>query len=146
VQGANPFSPHTVFANRNIIMDHLRITVEGKVYEVTVEAIGTETPAQPAPAIRSAAPAPGRAAVHAPAATPLPAAAQAGDALSPLAGIVQAIEAPVGTSVREGDLVITLEAMKMYTPIHAIASGTITALHVKAGQAVEEGQVLYTIG
>lgn len=132
-------------------MDHLRITVEGKVYEVTVEAIGTESsaqpaPAQPVPAFRSAAPAPARAAVPAPASTPRPAAAQAGDAVSPLAGIVQAIDAPVGTSVQEGDLVITLEAMKMYTPIHAIASGTITALHVKAGQAVEEGQVLYTIG
>jgi biotin carboxyl carrier protein len=36
--------------------------------------------------------------------------------------------------------------MKMYTPINAIASGTITAIHVKVGDAVEEGQVLYTIG
>jgi biotin carboxyl carrier protein len=42
--------------------------------------------------------------------------------------------------------VLTLEAMKMYTPINAQAAGTITAIHVKVGDAVEEGQLLYTIG
>ena len=36
--------------------------------------------------------------------------------------------------------------MKMYTAINASATGTITAIHVKVGDAVEEGQVLYTIG
>ena len=56
------------------------------------------------------------------------------------------IEAAPGTRVSEGDLVITLEAMKMYTAINATASGTVTAIHVKIGDAVEEGQVLYTIG
>jgi biotin carboxyl carrier protein len=131
-------------------MDHLRITVEGKVYDVTVEKIGADSSAPSAPVVRSAAPAApaARAAAPAPAPapTPKPAAAGAGDAVSPLAGIVQAIDANVGTTVKEGDLVITLEAMKMYTPINAIASGTITAIHVKVGDAVEEGQVLYTIG
>lgn len=128
-------------------MDHLRITVEGKVYDVVVEKIGSETSSAPAPApvVRAAA-APARAAAPAPAPAPKPAAAGAGDAVSPLAGIVQAIDAAVGASVNEGDLVITLEAMKMYTPINATASGTITAIHVKVGDAVEEGQVLYTIG
>lgn len=125
-------------------MEHLRITVEGKVYEVVVERIGEETDGHPVPAaVRQSAPA-ARPAV-APAAAPRPAAA-AGDAASPLAGIVQAVDAPVGTVVKEGDLVITLEAMKMYTPINAVASGTITAVHVKVGEAVEEGQILYTIG
>jgi hypothetical protein len=59
---------------------------------------------------------------------------------SPLAGIVQAIEVAVGAQVKEGDLVITLEAMKMYTPINATSTGTIKAIHVKTGDAVEEGQ------
>ena len=130
-------------------MDHLRITVEGKVYDVVVEKIGAEPAAStaPPPVVRSApAAAPARAAAPAPAPAPKPAAAGAGDAVSPLAGIVQAIDAAVGSTVNEGDLVITLEAMKMYTPINAVASGTITAIHVKVGDAVEEGQVLYTIG
>jgi biotin carboxyl carrier protein len=131
-------------------MEHLRITVEGKAYDVVVEKIGGEdSPAAAAPVVRAAAPAPARAAAPAaPAAAPAPKpiAAGAGDAPSPLAGIVQAIDAAVGASVKEGDLVITLEAMKMYTPINAIASGTIKAIHVKVGDAVEEGQILYTIG
>jgi biotin carboxyl carrier protein len=130
-------------------MDHLRITVEGTVYDVVVEKISSDNTAAPAPVVRAAAPAPARAAAPAaaaPAPAPKPAAASAGDAASPLAGLVQAIDAAVGATVNEGDLVLTLEAMKMYTPINAIASGTITAIHVKVGDAVEEGQVLYTIG
>lgn len=128
-------------------MDHLRITVEGKVYDVIVEKIdGNESAATPAPAqaVRSASPAARPAAAPAPA--PKPVAAGAGDAASPLAGLVQAIDAEVGTVVAEGELVLTLEAMKMYTPINAPMSGTITAIHVKVGDAVEEGQILYTIG
>jgi biotin carboxyl carrier protein len=126
-------------------MDHLRITVEGKIYDVIVEKIdGNDSTsyAAPAPAVRSAA----RAAAPAPAPAPKPVAAGTGDAASPLAGIVQAVDAIVGAHVNEGDLVITLEAMKMYTPINAPMSGTIKAIHVKVGDAVEEGQILYTIG
>ncbi len=59
---------------------------------------------------------------------------------------VENLEREVGATVSEGDLVITLEAMKMYTAINAPGSGTITAIHVAVGDAVEEGQVLYTIG
>jgi biotin carboxyl carrier protein len=127
-------------------MDHLRITVDGKTYDVIVEKTGQEAASAPAPqqSVRSAAPA--RPAAPAPAPAPKPAAAGSGDATSPLAGIVQAISLDVGAKVNEGDLVITLEAMKMYTPINSPASGTITAIHVKIGDAVEEGQVLYTIG
>ena len=129
-------------------MEHLRITIAGKVYDVIVEKIeGAES----APVVRTAAPAvvkPAPAPAPAPPA-PAPApvtAAHAGNVTSPLAGLVQAIALDVGAPVKAGDLVITLEAMKMYTPINAPASGTIQAIHVKLGDAVEEGQVLYTIG
>lgn len=130
-------------------MEHLRITVEGKVYEVVVEKLDhdeAESPAAAAPVVRAAAPA-ARAAAPAPAPAPTPvAAASAGDVTSPLAGIVQAVEVAVGATVSEGDLIITLEAMKMYTPINAASGGTIKAIHVKVGDAVEEGQPLYAIG
>jgi biotin carboxyl carrier protein len=123
-------------------MDHLRITVQGQVYDVIVESI--ERDSVTSPVVKSSRPAaPAAAAAAAP-----PKAAPAGspgDATSPLAGLVQAIEATVGSTVAAGDLVITLEAMKMYTPINATASGTITAIHVSVGDAVDEGQVLYTI-
>jgi len=125
-------------------MEHLRITVAGKVYDVIVEQIeSAETEAAP-PTVRAAAPAAAKP-VIAPTPAPLTA-AHAGNVISPLAGLVQAIELDAGAAVQEGDLVITLEAMKMYTPINAPASGTITAIHVKVGDAVEEGQALYTIG
>jgi biotin carboxyl carrier protein len=128
-------------------MEHLRITVEGKTYDVVVEKTdGEGSPAaSAAPAVRAAAPAARAAAAPLPTA-PKPVAAGSGDAPSPLAGIVQAVNATVGQNVNEGDLVITLEAMKMYTPINAPISGAITAIHVKVGDSVEEGQILYTIG
>lgn len=121
-------------------MEHLRITVEGKVYDVIVEKIiGEEmdTPSPQAPATR-----PKLAANPAAAVPP----AADGSVTSPLAGIVHSIELGVGAVVAEGDLVITLEAMKMCTAINAPAAGTISAIHVKVGDAVAEGQVLYTIG
>ena len=129
-------------------MEHLRITVAGKAYDVIVEKLdSTESDSTPTP-VRASAPV--RAAAPAAAARPAPPAAKvatgSGDATSPLAGIVQAIELEVGAKVNAGDLVITLEAMKMYTAINAPTSGTLTAMHVKVGDAVDEGQALYTIG
>ncbi len=127
-------------------MEHLRITVEGKTYDVIVENVDSAKSSAPAPAARAAAPAARAAAapVAPPAASLTPAAA--GDGVSPLAGIVQAVEVAVGAKVNEGDLIVTLEAMKMYTAINATSAGTITAIHVKVGDAVEEGQPLYAIG
>lgn len=124
-------------------MEHLRITVEGKVYDVVVEKIVGEevdTSSPQSPAIRPK-PAANPAAVP-PAALPSTA---AGSVTSPLAGIVHSIELEVGAVVAENDLVITLEAMKMCTAINAPAAGTITAILVKVGEAVAEGQVLFTI-
>ena len=129
-------------------MERLRITVEGKTYDVAVERVDAASSEGTVPAIRSTAPAAPvvRPAVAAPAPTPsAPTSAGPGDMTSPLAGIVQAIAVGVGAHVNEGDLVITLEAMKMYTPINATATGTIKAIHVKTGDAVEEGQPLVTI-
>jgi len=129
-------------------MEHFRITVAGKSYDVVVERNDgdeLDIPATPSPAPR-AAPVPAQRIAAAPApAAAAKVAASAGDVASPLAGIVQAVELQVGSAVTEGDLVITLEAMKMYTSINAPASGTIQAIHVKVGDAVEEGQVLYSI-
>jgi len=126
-------------------MKHLRITVEGKSYDVIVERFdgpdsGTPTPA-PTQAVGSAA--------AAPVAPPQPAAPKAavapGDVLSPLAGIVKAITAEVGAAVKAGDSVMTLEAMKMYTSINAPTDGTLTAVHVAPGDGVDEGQPLFTL-
>jgi biotin carboxyl carrier protein len=130
-------------------MEHLRITVAGKVYDVVVERIEGDEPETPnvqAPVMRSSAPISAPRPATAPTVVAAAAPAGEGDATSPLAGIVQAIDVQVGAQVAEGDLVVTLEAMKMYTSINATHAGTIQAIHVKVGDAVEEGQILYTIG
>ena len=125
-------------------MKQLRITVEGKTYDVTVEITDEGAPQAAVPF--SAAPVAAAAAAPAAVTAPPVATAAEGDVTSPLAGVVQAIEAAVGASVTEGQLVITLEAMKMYTSINAPGAGTITAIHCKVGDAVDEGQPLYTLG
>ncbi|MDR0535764.1 MAG: acetyl-CoA carboxylase biotin carboxyl carrier protein subunit [Puniceicoccales bacterium] len=129
----------------------LRITVEGKTYDVTVETVGEAATvtriaaAAPAPAAPAAAPAP------APAPAPLPpqaapAAAGANDIVAPLAAVVVSVDVKVGQAVKAGDKVVTIEAMKMNTIVSATSAGTVKAIHVAAGQSVQEGQPLLAIG
>lgn len=124
----------------------LRITVNGKTFEVTAELLDQGGAAAPAPAPRATAPRP---AAAAPAPTPAPSAAQAGggegELLSPLAGKVVSIDKPVGSDVAEGDTVMTLEAMKMNTVVQADRAGKIEKVLVAAGDSVEEGQPLLII-
>ena len=124
-------------------MKHLRITIEGKSYEVTVEKLdqsGAPEGGSPVPAVR-AAPA-GH--VAAPKRAPKPEKA-AGDVPSPLAGVVKSLDVAVGTQVKAGDLIVTLEAMKMFTSINAPTDGTVTAFHVGVSDAVDEDQPLFTL-
>jgi biotin carboxyl carrier protein len=58
---------------------------------------------------------------------------------------VVSIDVPIGAEVTAGQQVITLEAMKMNTVVSAPAGGTVKAVHVAAGDSVEEGQALLTI-
>ncbi len=124
-------------------MTNYTITVNGTVYDVTVEEGGAGS----AP-VRAAAPAP-KAAPAAPAA-PAPAAAPAGDAGSievsaSVPGKVFKVEASVGQAVKSGDPIIILEAMKMEIPVVAPEDGTVASIDVSVGDAVESGDVLATL-
>lgn len=131
----------------------LRITVEGKAYDVTVEELGDNgQPGSLYPSIAgtgastsvtTAAP---LTAAHPPAATAPSAPAKPGDEVSPLSGVVDSVEVTVGQTVNEGDKVVVIEAMKMKTQVHAHHSGTVTSIAVKPGDAVEAGHVLLSIG
>lgn len=133
-------------------MKRLKITVEGKTYEVEVEMLDDDgQPMVSAPASQRSAPR--RAAAAAappPAAAPAPKAASsgsaAGDVPSPLSAVVVSVDVQVGQQVNEGDKLITLEAMKMNTIVNAPSSGTVKAIHVSSGDAVEEGQGLVALG
>jgi len=126
-------------------MKTLRITLEGKTYDVAVEVLGenasTSAPVASAPA-QAAAPV----AAPPPQAPAAPAPAGAGSVLSPMAGQVMKIKVAVGATVSQNQEVIVLEAMKMETPIYAPVAGTVKAISVKEGEAVAEGQALLTIG
>lgn len=128
-------------------MKRLRITVEGKAYEVDVEILdeGFATPA-PRPVSSASARVAAPIAKAAPAA-PKPAAGGggAGDVASPLAAVVVSVDVAVGDAVEEGQKVVTLEAMKMNTIVSATKAGTVSAINVAAGDAVEEGQSMITI-
>ena len=136
-------------------MKKLKVTVDGKVYEVSVEIEGEvpAAPAAPAPAPVASAPisAPVAAPAPAPASAPVPAAAPAAvpagaaGVPSPLAGKVVSIDTKVGASVKDGDQILTIEAMKMNTYIYANKAGTVSAINVGVGDGVEEGQILAVI-
>ncbi len=68
------------------------------------------------------------------------------DVCAHITGTVWKIEKKPGDPVAEGDTVVILESMKMEMPVEAPAGGTITAVKVKEGDAVDEGTVLATIG
>lgn len=60
-------------------------------------------------------------------------------------GVIAEITAPAGQTVRQGDIVLVLEAMKMFNRIKAPHDGTVKAVRVKAGEKVAKGQLLLEI-
>lgn len=122
----------------------LNITVDGKLYEVEVEASEPE-PQQPV----YLPPTPTRIGA-APVVAPPPAAAAGGPPVenedkvcrSPIAGTVTRVLAQPGQTIQPGDVLLVLEAMKMETNITAPIAGKVASLPVKAGDAVQGGQVL----
>ena len=123
-------------------MKNYTITVNGNVYDVTVEENGAGT----APAAASRAAAPKAAPKTAPKAA-APAAGNAGsiEVKAGAAGKVFKLEASVGQSVKKGDAVIIIEAMKMEIPVVAPEDGTVASINVAVGDAIESGAVLATL-
>ena len=121
-------------------MKNYTITVNGNVYDVTVEEKG----AGAAPAAPVAAPAAAPKAAPAPAAA-APKAAGGIEVKAGAAGKVFKIEVNVGQSVQAGDAVVIIEAMKMEIPVVAPEAGTVASINVAVGDAVESGAVLATL-
>ena len=114
------------------------VTVNGTDYQVELEN-APAAPVQTAPAAVQTAPAAS--------AAPKPAASGAGKAVtSPLPGVIIAVKVNVGDSVKAGQEVAVLEAMKMENSIEATQAGTVTAIHVAKGDSVLEGAAIVTIG
>lgn len=118
------------------------VTLNDKQYEVEVEkgkAVAAYIGEAPAPAPVAAAPAP------APAAAPA-APAGAGDPVtSPMPGTILDVRCQQGQTVKNGDILFILEAMKMENEIFANKDGTVTSVCVSKGASVDTGSVLCTI-
>jgi pyruvate carboxylase subunit B len=103
-----------------------KVTVEGKAYQVTVEASSGVVQTI----------------------TPVAAAAKPADVVSvkaKLQGIVSEIFFAVGDYVNRGDSLMILEAMKMETPVVAPSKGTVASIDVEKGQVVKPEQLVATI-
>ena len=136
------------------MIKRLRVTVDGNTYDVTVEMADESTaqaptlPAPPAAAPPPIAPPPTTA--PGPGAPPplsaLAGPAGTGDVPSPLAGRVTAVVIVAGQSVKEGEHLLTLEAMKMNTFVFSPKAGKVLEVKTAVGDAVEENKILMRIG
>ena len=122
-------------------MKNYTITVNGNVYNVSVEeGVGAAAPVAAAP-------------VAAPVAAPAPAAAPAAPAgaagavaiTAPMPGKILGVKASAGQAVKKGQVILVLEAMKMENEIVAPQDGTIATINVATGDSVEPGATLATM-
>ncbi len=119
-------------------MKNYTITVNGNVYEVSVEESGAAS--APVAAAPKAAPAAK--------AAPAPKAAGGKGSIkiaAPMPGKILGIKAKVGDAVKKGQAIIVLEAMKMENEIVATEDGTIASIDTSVGASVEAGDILATL-
>lgn len=112
-------------------MKKYRVTVNGTAYEIELEEL---TGAAPAPAAAAPAPAPAAAA---------PAGGE--QVTSPMPGTILDVKVSQGASVKKGDVLMILEAMKMENEITAPKSGTVAQIAVDKGKQVNTGDLLFVI-
>ena len=110
------------------------MTVNGTAYEIELEEL---TGAAPAPAAATAAPAP----------APAPAAAPAGgeQVTSPMPGTILSVNVAAGDTVKRGQVLMILEAMKMENEIMCPCDGKVVSVNTSKGASVESGTLLCVI-
>ena len=119
-----------------------KVTLNKRTYEVEVE----QGEAMLIDEYEAFAPAPAAAPAAAPAPAPAAASLAAGEVVkSPMPGNILKINVTQGQAVKEGDVLIVLEAMKMENEITAPKSGSIAQIAVSKGQVVETGSPLVVI-
>ena len=124
-------------------MKNYTITVNGTPYNVTVEegsaSASSPVASAPAPAAASAAPAP----QAAPKAAPAAAGSVKVDA--PMPGNILDVKVSNGASVKAGQVLVIIEAMKMENEIVSPQDGTVASVNVNKGDTVEAGQTIITL-
>ena len=126
-------------------MYNYRVTVNGRNYDVSVKELASSNEqAVPQPAmVEEPAKTPQAAVVNAPS----PAALETGDkpVVAPLSGSIINLKVKPGEQVKYGQVLLTLEALKMENEIVAPEAGTIKAIFIQNGSSVNVGDVLLTL-
>ncbi|MCI5682358.1 MAG: biotin/lipoyl-binding protein [Clostridiales bacterium] len=123
-------------------MKKYNVNVNGKTYQIEIEEVENFDPKKAqtpsAPAAPAAAPAPAQAPAAAPAA--------GGNTVScPMPGTILDVRCSEGATVKKGDILFILEAMKMENEIMSPCDGTVRGVSVSKGASVDTGAVLCTI-
>ncbi len=125
-------------------MKKYNITVNGTTYEVVVEEAGSAPSAAPV-YTAPAAPAPAAAAAPAQAPAAAPAPAGSNSVTAPMPGTILNIKVSQGQSVKKGDVICVLEAMKMENDIPAPADGVVASINVQKGSSVNAGDLIASL-
>ena len=129
-------------------MKQLKITVNGKTYDVMVEETGAVASAPVAAPVAAPTAAPAAAPAPSPAASPAPAAPVAAGSetiTSPMPGTILGVKVNAGDAVKAGQVLLVLEAMKMENEIKAPHDATVAAVLVKQGDSVDSGADLVSL-
>ncbi len=128
-------------------MKKYNITVNGTTYEVVVEEAGevTQAPAMAAPVFSAPAPAAAPAAPAAPKAQSAAGSDGANKVMAPMPGTILDVKVSAGQTVKKGDVICVLEAMKMENDIPAPCDGTIASVNVQKGASVNANDIIATI-
>ena len=118
-------------------MKKYRVNVNGTNYEVCVEEISADE------AVKTAAPAAAPAPAAAAPAAPAPAGGE--KIIAPMPGNILSVNVKDGDTVKKGDILLILEAMKMENEIMAPHDATVAAVHVNKGDSVESGTALVSL-
>ena len=123
------------------------VNVNGNSYEVEVEEVGGATSFAPASTpVVAATPVVQEAPKAAPAPVAAPAPAGANVVSAPMPGTIVSVKVSVGDTVKQGDVLCILEAMKMENEIMAPADGKVVAINTSQGATVNTGDALVSLG
>lgn len=118
------------------------IKVNGTPYEVEVQEVGGSSPTAAPVAVKPRAKSSAR---QQAVTTAQPVAASAGDVVAPMPGTVLKVKVAAGDTVKKGQVLLILEAMKMENEIVSPVDGKVTALYVEPGKSVTAREVMVTI-